>query len=177
MDTSNSALNVSVAELLISNFPEDQKTAKQCIECIRLTLQKLKPILGYITKPSFLYREKTQGGFETAGVHCSVLVECSPSLAKAPPRLVVTQFGSLISVERQMSHDNKDTYRLVHNHHSDIFRLIEESDTGWQRWPFDTVLAFLQKLLQEAEDKRRKHLEAVSKRNDMLKQILEIVRA
>ncbi len=166
MDTSSNQ-DFRVSDLECSEFTEDKEIAQKCADAVSLLLKKLKPILPYITIP--------------VRVKSISEKECEKHPGSSPQdELRAVKLGPIWKAE------NSETLFLDKvggfftakpcRNNSDIYHMESFNHFEWQRMLFGKLIEHLDSVLKEAEEKRKRHLQAITERREKLDNILKILK-
>ena len=151
MVTANSLtqdLNFLVCDLFGSGLDEDRDVAQKAGETLAKLVEKLNPILHYIAVYTQL-KDGSSGKFV-------IVIEANGTM----PALALSQdcqWGNLFRSEDKKEAEFKELLFVWHN------------------YVFSSITGSLKQILETAEAKRKEHLEAVTKRRQMLEDITKIV--
>ena len=152
MVTTNSLtqdLTFLVSDLLGSDFGEDEDVAQKAGETLAKLVEKLRPIIHYIA----VYTRLSDG---RSGKFV-VVMQGEGSV----PALVLDQdcqWGNLFwDTDKEKAEFRENKY-------------------AWQNYVFGSIIESLKYTLEKAEAKRKEHLEAVTKRRQMLDDIMKIIK-
>lgn len=151
MVTANSLtqdLGFKVRELLSSGLHEDGSVAELATKTVKQIVEKIKPILHYIC----------------------VLVNAKD----AQIYLIKVVVGKYRDVDKLSLALTRDGHWGVLNEETTPVNFFEEAD-AWTYVPFGELVNGLQEALKLAEDKRAEHLQAVSKRSELLANIRKVI--
>lgn len=174
MDSSNSAVDFRVLDLLNSIHPEDRDLAEKAKQTIIEVIHQLKPILRHICVPT-----NFRGGNDFA---CSV----------GSPQGVLDQKRAVELLKYRVNPDERELVlflaesgdffsagacsHLPNHWHGRVTGHANSIDGfPWSRVPFGELLESLKKVLDEAVAKREAYLTTLNSRRTMLDQILEVV--
>jgi len=185
MDASISNLSVEVCGLRSSIYPEDRLLAKKCDDILEKVLASLKPILKYVCEPWKFYN--SAGCVSYLSVRCLYVGIYNKGFEKDTRTLVLLSEkgvffeardiaikGSGLAIDRPIILCDGD-----HRDSENVAKRIREGDMSshktWNQLRFLDVITRLREVLAEAEKNRRKHLEAVASRREMLDKMLAVL--
>lgn len=142
-----------VGELLDSPLPGDAEVAQKAELVILRLLSDLRPILKYIAYPLV---GKTRGIIVTQPGE----VRANWINAVESPALILTE-------------DSKWGYLSDFNTPKAKLVLMDEA---WMRAPFSTIVGGLLVSVYKGLEKRKRHMDALEKRQKILNQIMELIR-
>jgi len=175
MDTSNSDLNVKVYDLKSSLHPEDQETVKNYEQALKMIIEEIKPILRYICTVVYFnnllngVRCFEVGNFEAyyGNKFTLFLAEngkffATREVKEAKNKLQIVDMGNIMQGLG---------YECIPK---DI--VTQGDNLTWIHMPFSELIANIKAVLDQAEQKRREHLETLEKRSRLLGKILETIK-
>ena len=166
MDTSNSILNVKVYDLKYSDKPEDREQATDYERLLGLIIAKLKPILRYVCAPVTF-----DNLLSSPTYRCLRIGEYSDRLFPAKTDvLFLSETGAFFYGYSNADTRHKDL-QILGQGKREPSEIVRDGDDSWINMPFADLLERLKAALDEAERKRRGHLEALAARNAFLNRI------
>jgi len=176
MDTSS---NFRAIILEKSQHPEDRELAVKAEEVVKEIIEKLKPILRYVSEPipfvGSIEKECENPNFtivnvyqsNSRGVRIMEIEALYTELYTAVGEILfLTERGDFFSVTRCKVTRHKEHYHLKRN----------AVEAPWKLVPFGELIASLEIVLRYAEEKREQHLQSIRERREKLDEILEILK-
>lgn len=147
----NETLNFIPIKLKDSELDGDKELYQEVVETVETLVQRLKPILKYITPPI---------AHSFRGV------------------VIVEKFNDGLDAGK-LALSREGSWHLIRNAREVPRRkgVAEENPHVWKRVTFANLMEGLEKALERAAEKKRKHLEVVEERRDIVAQMREVARS
>jgi len=183
MDTSNSSSSKDfrVYDLQKSWSAADSELAEKVQKVMATLIEKLKPVLRYLTVPVPVLDFDVEENCNRPNLHivnpysghrAIELFEIEGIRQGTVEMLFLREDGKFFTAIRCPFHPHQMHYHGRRIQQDNIFI----SASTWELAPFEKLIASLNGVLRQAEEKRQQHLQSIRERREKLDEILEIIK-